>query len=603
MVAGLIQFLLYLAAAAWPLGAYALLPFFPWPILTPVYGLLLLCAIVTLPAAGKLRVPLEFLWPPAVIAGLAGVARITGDPPLPAGAALEALCFFAAIHLVQSRQTVLRCLWLTAAAGSVAAILTGFANAGLLFPTAFDPSPGIQMAFAWDVPGGLLTLLVAAGTGLGLVFQKRLVWPARTVAGAAGFVAGTMFLYTLLPLLAGAGVGETAEFLLDAPAVSRLLMAALALWLAARIAAKLIVRWNEDGAGAAPALLAILVLGVATTAAWTPGTLHGLGFFFGLLARYGMPGDAPAPARPFAKALPALGILALLCGYQLAYGPGGNPADPRDYAQSAVKYYQAGRYDALDQYLDFIDRVAPGEARTHWWRAKSWLAQDAPQAAAAAFARAVEARNPAILPALKPSEIERFLSTLRDHCAALPEGERRFAYERALAATGARADVLATLRLRAADAEPVGEVATAPLASALARLVGYPGIEAELNTWPPGDLAALLRAGGATVSAPPAGFPGRWLPLIAVAESTTPGLTVGLYTGAGAFGKATTHRVPLPEGGWQALRQEGGRWHLPLGGPPAVAQVVFDHTPAIDVGAKKTRQDTPWGRSVRVWIP
>lgn len=502
----------------------------------------------------RLRLPFELAWPAALLIGLTWVRAWRGEPVKPLAATGSMLLFAATVQFARSRETITRCLWLSCVSGACVALITLFSRAGLIMPTAYslkfglNPKSGANvsqvlendflsrmvglpyLAFARDLPDGMATLLACAFAA---------TWFAiRGTSGRVRYIARTCLvpLIVVVVLMLAWTTAHASQWRLQqplrtsGPAAASL---AAAVWLAARVAAKLEADRRESHAAFHCVFMALLgaaaVLVLCTP--WTPRMPHA--FLLGLAAAYAIGDEQVAPSG--IKWQPAMLVPLALVVWNMWRVDPANRQDPRNYDTAMQRDLETGALEPLRRRITFFEALSPAERKTHLWRARVAVREDRPHEAAAEFAASLASRDKrrAILPTPTEGEQEDFLMRLRDYCSSLPRPERPFAYEKALVSAGRTEGALAVLKFRAgfpeATALPLAPIAdeasrtfppegARPLAVAVAAILGQEDLAERLAKWPSSNVLTLLKNWGASVESAPAAFPRNVLPLILISQ-------------------------------------------------------------------------------------
>lgn len=592
--------LLLAFAFAWPWDVYQYVPGLGFPLTQCVQAMVIVLWLADMAFKRTVQLPFELAWPAGaalVFVWAGGACR--GDQ-LGAGAATGLLLFFAATaQLARSRGEIEQCLWFSAVSGACVAALTVLSRMGYIFPTAYslatpDWSPGTFigklglpfLAFTGDLSGGMLTLAICLVVALSFTVQRVLPVRTRRLAALYAFLLGFPLACTIpwavhhISAWAPPGYRHWT--------VTRLGAAVVVVWLAARVAAKLAVARRL---GPRPMHRAFLFI-IATAAAWiiflpvAPRAAHA--FLLGLAAAYAFPRREPSqasdPSATAAQQSASLGIVPVfllvptlaLVGLNLWRVFPDNLRDPRNYDAALRDDFATGQFDDARQRIALIERLAPGEPKTHWRRAELALSQGRPYGAAAEFAASLKRPGEprTILPGPTVSEQEDFLVRLRDHCSSAPRPRSIFAYEKALVAAGDVTGALRALKVKTASAPPQAvRLERQALVRTAGFLLGLAAPTEILEAWSSQELLRLLLSWGAVVSQAPQGFPKTALPLL-LAVQVGPGRAEALAV-AGAHHRsasvaisqdiASDLRARWAWGEGRALQAGGPRgWTFPL---------------------------------------
>ena len=503
------QAALYLLAFAWPWGIYQTerLLFLPF-ILLPA-ALLAVLEIRSALRGRRPRVPVELLWPLAVLFGAAGVyAARTDTLGMLAVVLLETVTVFTLIQAVRSRIVLIRCLGLSVTGGTLAAatsllidsrVLMNISPIALL-PAGYSSGTGASLAFAPTVPNGVLTLAwcaTFAGAFLLRRASSRLVRVGALLAlallfGALARVGLEVFAWPrVLPnAKAAVSLHEATAMAWNAWRAHATLGAEsfaaviAVLWLISRTWGKVYLSWRDTHDAFHGAALTALGLAGLCAALLPLMPQAGYAVALGLLVRDVFPWrDAEkAPAWP---CLAPLLLVPLLLANIVRVNPE-NPHDPRNYTAVIARWYAAGQFHEAEWLTHFVWAHSPGERRNAYAMARAELESATPDLALVShyFVRmaAPGTNGPSpVLPAPTEKERDALLTRLRDAAAARPENSG-FAYERALVALGQPDNAIEALsyRIRPAAAR-TGDVPM--MASVVAALLGAPELESSLRAW------------------------------------------------------------------------------------------------------------------------
>lgn len=568
-------------AALWPLGVYTQLPWLPFQLNHLAVLAVGLYALARWRAHRKLRPPFEYWWPPVV------ALLVAATPIARSGAGfglvgLHALFFLGPIVLVQGRQSAaLACLAL-AGGGALVAVLSAAAQLGIQPPTAIAIEQGIALAGPADLRHGALLVFHAVLAGIFASFHPELSINARRVSAIASALSGIWLATLVSPAVASlARPAQLGALLVENPAGG--LIALLALWLAARVAARASLRAPSASApprGLAPVLI---LLGAGACVCWGAAPGPGALLLLGFLAAHEAPwvgGDrVNIPVRLWAP------VVACVTVQVLGVIPFA-PADPRNQAARSEAFLTRADWPRLDGTLDFLLARHPGDPAYTMLRARSLASQGWPEAAAAAFCSTTYPEDDLARYGVSFSAHRRaLLDSLRDQASGLSGGDRGLFFERALVHAGEVDNALRFLALQDGDlfqkAPADGEVS----ARALALLLGDPGLAQRLAAGGDGDPAALLSSIGVHVGGLPADFPQGAGPLLLRAVAGPQGVAIDAWPGlepARHISSWTEFAGPAPEtlrggplawSGWTG--GAGGAWELPLLLPPHPVATVL----------------------------
>ncbi|MFP4190615.1 MAG: hypothetical protein ACLFU6_00955 [Candidatus Hydrogenedentota bacterium] len=506
-------FLLPAMAFAWPLDVYTHLPLLHAPAAVVLGAVLVAAWGADVVARRRVRLSFELAWPLvlALAAYWAHALMKGGAQPLAMTGC--ALLFAATAHFAVNRQVIGRCLTVSALACGLVAVMSVASWAGFFVPTAFGPEGMIVFAGPVAPTAGLVTLLVGfafaeypAGNMVYPHWARQIAWGARGVMAFAlvgtAILGLTQYAFWRPPDWFGEGW-------------AMLLAVAAAGWLAARVAAKLVVDRRDAFTRTHGILLLALGAGAAAMIAFGEPIRHYHAFLLALAAGYALPYRAAAASAPGPAVL--LVLVAVLVWSNLEDVSLADRRDPRNYAAYAEAEFEAGNADKVEARMDVMDGVAPHEARTHYWRARAALEREAPLAAALFFEAAlVPPREEQLLPPLTQSERQRFLGDLRDYCSGASEEQRRYAYERALVADGQRDEALAALEARLGEPEGAENgLAADVLTKAMAHVLGDVALADAFSPYSAAQLHGLWRQWGGETQA---GIESRDIRWVLIAE-------------------------------------------------------------------------------------
>jgi hypothetical protein len=504
--------ILVVLAASWPLEALTFIPGIHWylPVLLAALAGVVLSGHAL--AEGRLRLPFEIALPWLSALGLCLWLLLAGGYEHAFRLVLALVAFAFPIHMRPTRQEHYRCLALMVISGTVVAAVTVVGWIRGSMPTAYDLSTGTNLHFAYELPGGVVTLLVCLTVSLGLLFLQ-VSWSFRVWFLGAAAVMGTVIATTVAGYAGEAGDPGAAGIFTS---VAGIAVGIVLLYGFSRVVAKVVVAWEERPEPIQTVHLAVLATMALAMLLFPPLPRIGYGLAAGLACAIALPGtDRGASPKVAALAVIPL-VVALL---NLSHVSPASMLDGRNYELAARSDFAAGDWRQLHRRLDFIEHAAPRERRTHLWRARALLAQDRPVRAAAEFGESLKQSAGTLLPGSSAREREEFLTQLRDRKSASAEPSHEFAYAYALAADGATEEVVAYLgSLRPQGGRDNGGPATAPLADAVGFLLDLDGSRHGLDQWPAGQLMAVLEAWGAEVVAAPPWFDSERLPVVLVGQ-------------------------------------------------------------------------------------
>jgi hypothetical protein len=549
------EHLLMLFAFLWPWEVCQFVPVLQVH-LTEVLALalIILCVIDAI-RRRRFRFPFELIWPASVLLGLVTYGALRGYLAEPVSGVGCLLLFVATTHFAR-RTTVAQCLKLTAVSGAGVAALSMLAPTLGLIPSAYSLETGATLVGVQSLAGGALTLticLAASRSFLSLQREKRGASLAAITILVLILVALVVRLY---PQWAQATGWRPAGLLRGSTSV--LCMKLGVLWIAARVAAKLVICGRERPDGAAAALLWALTATAVFTLAFSWKVTGAHAVLLGLAVAAARPGKIKETKRIPGTALWALAPVAALVCYNVWVVFPDNPYDPRNYDLSAAEDFSRGDMERLEQRLEFFEERAPTERHIHLWRARLALQRRQLHYAAEEFAQALDRESPAPVILGWPTMNERddFLIRLRDASSTMPDPEGIFAYEQSLVASGQDAQALATLkrRVRASSTRVPEDVSDAPLRSAVGMLLAGHPIAGWPQNWSAGELVGLLGRWGTDIGPAPEGFPREHLPLVVVARCWPGGTAAIAYGGEVSVPLAGPWHAPAPPEGTSPLR-------------------------------------------------
>ncbi len=515
--------LFWIAAAASPLDLLQYIPGLGISLLSLIAILLIPPLILDAIAQQKLRVPFEVLAPAFALLALIGADAAQHGPGGTFGEMLSAIVLLIAVsHFAPSRDLVRRYVFAFMLSAFAVTLLTLVSRLIHLFPTAISLRSGVTFTFSYTVTSGVHVLLLAVVAALYVARERRFSPIERASATAA------------IVFLACALVGAALFWALDTrampiagyPPFSALQWASVAVvvWLGARILGKIAVDRSieRDGLHTFWMTAAFVTLLVCACAPLPPAGYQG--YLAGLACASVLP--PRFVERPPRRIALLAAVPLVLAAANLAVVDPGNTRDHRQYDAASQRDFDAGWYDRLLTRLDTIEHHAPGERRTHLWRARTALVLDDPNWASFEYRESIT--TPArrlVLPPPTDAERKDFVVGMRDAVAVLPETVSVCAFERTLLAEGDRDAALYSLRLETAvPLTHVESADTAPFASAVTHVLGDPAIADELQLWSAEELVTLLLYWGATLDDPPS-----WATLVLVAQRTLDALDVLVF--------------------------------------------------------------------------
>lgn len=567
--ASLTRILLYTACFSWPLRVYEVLPGAGIAWSTVVSLAVVSHATTQLPRAGKLRVPLELLWPVLAAIALAGWSQ----PGVLPETLLAGLAFWAILHLYGS-DTTWRQAGLMLACGSACAVLVDLFHDTLgVPPTVLVPGSTVELVCTYGVADACVGLVTGLGLSGSVALDRHAPRLDRGLAGGmtllllAGLANMTWRLWPL------AATWAPTPWVVESPvlALLRLVIA----WLLVRAAAKGFVRATmERGLMRLAPPAALFTLAVIWCVAEVPVAV-GHVFPLALLVRGTMRRDRDAIRNCLQDRIAWGAIMVLLLAvvtFNARYVLPSHANDPRNYAARAEAAAARGALSEMEDQLSAVYRRHPGEARAALWLGRAALEAGYLDRASMWVGAMVHHGENTLLPPPRRAEVEQFLGELRD-AISLSDETPGLAYERALLFAGEEENALALLRLRrpAVWGEPL---AAEPMAQVVSTLLLAPSEElrAQIAALPPRQLAGILTAVGADVRRVPERFPRRLLPAFIWTQKES--AVANLWVHAG--GIETNRRFPMKDSsnvsGWTPLEpEEGETWCLSQTGPPDYA--------------------------------
>ncbi len=507
-------------AAIWPLGVYT---FVPGPNLhaTTIVTLLAFALVVAdALRQRRLRIPFELIVPWLATGAVALYLTLTTSSATPRQLILALMIVAVPIHFRPSDNQIRRWVELSELGGVTAAAITAVGWIAGWMPTAYSLTTGANLHFAWSMAGGINSLLFFLVLAAALVMVPR-TRTALRILWALGAV--------LIAAVAATAIAShvPAMFSPGPPLVhwndpATIILAVLLLYGAARIIAKVMVDAEErmgspklaSPSGALHVVFLLILITMAGGAALTGDVpMVGYGFMAGLAAAYALRTQQQEPGVH----LQSFGFVAaaalLLVNVPIVFPE--HRLDGRNYSAAAAVDFAAGALDQLHRRLDFVERHAPDERRTHWWRARVLLGQARPMRAVTEFEASLVPAQRQLLPAPGRAERDIFLLQLRDVESAASRSRGTYGYARALVAVGNTDEALSFVRMRAnRDVLPIPELNPKPLADAVAFLLDNNELAADLRTWESGELLAVLHHWGADVIAAPEWFNPVMLPVV-----------------------------------------------------------------------------------------
>ena len=392
--------LLFAYAFLWPWGVYQYVPGLGQSATAVVGVALLLLLILDLAATRELRIPFELLWPVALSALACLFSPSQARLFIDRGPLALIVLYVATVHFSRSRTRIVQGLILSMAAAAGVAACSIAAMSGMLFPTAYSLCSTALAAGPRDLTSAAFAMAVGFAVAVYLALRPpdSLRRSACRLFGVccAAVSAIALLLLTLRGLDAGVvAAWQPPQF----NALRRTDLAALLLllWLVARTAAKHVVAVNAlrrdnpvlSAEAAMQGFLAALTIGATLFCLCFPVKLTAShGFLLGLAGAYALPDKErakPLPVRTYLLLLPCVA----LAGINLVQVFLGNRSDPRNYDIPARSECDARQFAAVEQRMAAIERFAPNERRTHYWRARAELGYGFRHRAAREFAVAL----------------------------------------------------------------------------------------------------------------------------------------------------------------------------------------------------------------------
>lgn len=539
-----LRVLLALYALAWPWDVYQYVR--PLGITATTGAAMVLGGFAVAGAVrrSKLGVPFELAWPPALMLVLLAAAAFRNEMDavvLVRWAGALAL-FLSVVHLAPSpaasRDLLMLSVFSAAIAAAVAVAARAVPSLGIM-PTAYSLETGAVLYGPRDVTGGLW-MMAFSTVGLAWTISDKTEQKTCRAAAAAALVC-----------VAGAAVGAGTKALTGFAAslspgpfpVSLAATAAgvIAVWLVARVAAKLYIAW-EDSAERPLRLWLAVVCVTASFLMITPMPVRAHhGFLLGLAAAAArMPRGEWGKMRLWILAP----VMVLIVFSNLYHVDPANPDDPRNYEAAVARDLSERALDRLERRLDYFEQVAPDDRRLHLWRAKSALVRGDVAFAAAHLAAArvsdPSGRRRELLPPPRGEECEPVMIGLRDAVSSGASPEDLLACARLLVATGEPDSALNMLSMRDLGAlENVDDVPVAALAQSAAFSLGDPALSEALHERGERMLRGILHAAGARVQTLPKGYPQDRLPAIVAAWTDVDGVHMFVWA---AGESRTAHR-------------------------------------------------------------
>ena len=595
--------ILMLLAFLWPWEVYLYIPVAGFYLTGALAVALIAAAALDLVRTKRRGVPFELLWPVVVLAALVACLGVAGGIEAPL-TKLYLLALFLSAARFANPGIASACLKLTAIAGAGAALhhlLTPFTGVP---PTGYSLETGVSLACAWDVSSGALALALGACAAGSICSHERK--KGRT---AAAVVLALIPLSALMLTVHRTAWPPWTFPYADSFSLLKAVAFVILAWLLVRIVAKLIAAKNGRQWYVRSSFIGVAALPLSWSLLAPLEFQLGHALLLGLAAVYASSavGDAPAPRlRPWLL-VPA----GLLVALNLWTVYPSNTADPRNYDVAARKDLAEGRIGRLRQRMDHFESIAPGERKTHYWRALAALDEERLQLAAGEFALSVEEETDAhlLLPPPSLPEREDFLMRLRDASSQSPHPEHIFAFERALVAIGEDARALGSLRQRIQFiGEPeVRENVSEEHLPVLRNTVGFLLSGREVTAWPSGwtaaELLVLLKQWGAEVTSAPDGMPSELLPLSLIAQHSPRGNLVATHHGpagqpAITARPDTSQTGALALGSWSDLANLGDGWRstFALNGEEAAQW----QPSGVTINTTAPFPDAPM---IRIWLP
>ena len=511
------EYLLFTIALAWPLGLFQYVPFLNVTVTGALATLLCGLAAIDFLQKKKLRVPFEALWPAGLLLLLLAAIAYRGTPGIAPEAPGALLLFVATAHFASSRASIERWLCASMLSGAAAALLCLATPAAGLMPTAYSLNLPTTFTFAYDLHSGAHILALCLVLALFTAANSREHHVVRTITTWCALLFGGILAAKGLQLTMGDSALSGAAYLGLPPVL--LTAVVIALWLFVRVIAKLEVDRRERPGDLhslfwALAGVSLLMMAVGP---FEPRLYHG--YLLGLACGYALPERGPQPTIAWPKTATAVLAVLLLINPWIVFPE--NERDPRNYEVAVGRDFLQEDFDQLLRRLEFIETHSEDELRTHLWRARVALELDEPNGAAMEFALSVRPEDNLrrLLPGPTTDEKADFKVQLRDLTSAMPEDQSVCAYERVLLALGDRDAAMFSLHLLTNIALVHAEgVDNAPIAGAVAFVLGDESLRAEFDAWTTGELLTLLSQWGAAIEAAPEDFRPEALPAVFVLQ-------------------------------------------------------------------------------------
>jgi len=571
-------------AGVWPLGAYAQAPYIPLSLGYAAAFAVGFAMLYQWRAQRKRRPPFEYWWPPAAMVLLAALLRLHDGLDLSLFVAY-ALFFLGPIVLVQSRADAALACAALAFGSAISALASVAAQAGVLLPTAIDIDR--MMAFAGpEVPRqGILLLFHALLAGLFAASHPQLAAGIRKAALAASIITGSWLLIMFTPMLPALAMpANLGALLAESPAIG--LIAVLALWLVARVAARSALRPANENAPPSKLAPALIGTGTSGLVLWGAMPDPGVALFIGLIAAHDAPWSTNEPARAPARIwVPILACIAIQLAGVLPLTAG----DPRNHAARCASLLAKENWRELDRRLDFLLGRYPAQPAYSLLRARALAAQGWPEAASQVYCSTIYPEdNPARYGISFSVHRQALMDALRDQASRLPVGSRGLFFERALVHAGELNNALRFLALQSTGGAtaPVGQSDTSLVAAqeALALLLGDAHLLDSIAEQVGGEAPALLSGSGVEILSLPEGIPEVGGAVLVRAVAGPQDIVVDLWpvldpskqlTGNIRFSKPLASPDEMRDLAWNGWAVGGsGRWEVQLSIPSTILEEI-----------------------------
>jgi len=555
--------MVYLAAMAWPWGAYADI-YRGHGVFSVALAVLAILMGIAWVRQGRPGIPFDLFWPAVLLALFAFLHLGTEQISLSLSVLAGCAAFLLALSAATTRELVFRALAVSVLSAGCVGLLTVAADFNYVFPTHFAVRSAAVVGGPKSVSDALLMFSWAFVASIVLLVGcnrpvRRVLWLLPIAAMAAVTALYFVARHLHSTCLAWQPNYQTLAF----PALPVLL---LAFYLVSRVAARLFLDAKEyPGTPGRPWGLLLLFFSLALAFLGTMPS-PGICFTVGLLAAMGVrpPQHAPRPPR---IAWAWLVMVPIVAAHAFILFPG----DARNYAEKARALSAQGGTAEAGEYLGRVLTRFPGEACARMELARIELGCGQVEAAADTFCATARERRNSLLGAPAAPDVDAFVENMKKAAGAATG----IAYERCLAATEKVHEAILSLKARIKTG-PVQDVEPEPLRRSLAALLGCTSSGTLFEDWTAAELLAGLGLCGEHcqfMQATP-DVPRRYLPAVLTARPLEDGRLVTVFYPGGQIGRVwhmprCTGETPGEGETWwlsPLLDSDFNEWCIPLAG-------------------------------------